>query len=123
MSEQHIQGAPPGPERGPEGLSPIEQLEQLRAQIDEVDAELMEQFGVIAEQLTHRFELTHQVGVLKAQHDLPPVDESREAEQKARFNAWTAEHDLPPMLLEDIWSVIIGAVVVNHQKLRGDHNE
>lgn len=108
---------------GSDGASPAEQLEQLRAQIDEVDREVAEDFGVIVERLAHRFELTHQVGVLKAQHDMAPVDKSREEEQHARLRALAEEHNVSPALFETIWEAIIAEVVVNHQKLRGNDNE
>ena len=48
-------------------------LESLRAKIDECDKQIIEL-------LARRFELVREIGIYKANHDLPVVDERREAE-------------------------------------------
>ncbi len=126
MSGHQPQGPMLGPEQQPippeldlalsMELSAATQLEQLRADIDEIDASIVEHLG-------RRFQLTHFVGALKAQHDMPEVDKAREQEQQARFQQLAEEHHVSPALLEDIWTRIIDEVVVNHKKLRGNHDE
>jgi chorismate mutase len=57
-------------------------LESLRAQIDDCDRQIIELLG-------RRFELVREIGIYKANHNLPIVDEVREAEllrdRKRRF--------------------------------------
>jgi chorismate mutase len=54
------------------------QLNQFRDSIDNLDA-------ILVHTLAERFKLTQQVGKLKAQHNLPPADKAREAEQIERL--------------------------------------
>ena len=48
------------------------QLNQLRASIDNMDS-------ILVHTLAERFKLTQQVGKLKALHNMPPADKSRES--------------------------------------------
>jgi chorismate mutase len=48
-------------------------IENLRKQIDAVDAEIIRQ-------LSRRFKLTHEVGKYKKKHNLKPYDKKREME-------------------------------------------
>jgi len=48
-------------------------LESLRAKIDECDRQIIEL-------LARRFELVRQIGIYKANHNLPVVDEARETD-------------------------------------------
>ena len=59
-------------------MSALPELERLRASIDNMDA-------ILLHTLAERFKLTQQVGVLRAQHDLPPSDKAREARQIERL--------------------------------------
>jgi chorismate mutase len=49
----------------------LEKLADLRASIDNIDAALINM-------LAERFRRTKEVGVLKAQHGMPPADPARE---------------------------------------------
>ena len=55
-----------------------EVLKEHRASIDRLDAILVYTLG-------ERFKHTQAVGKLKAEHDLPPSDPNREADQIARL--------------------------------------
>lgn len=54
------------------------ELARLRDSIDNIDA-------AVVHMLAERFKCTQQVGHLKAAHQLPPADPSREAQQIARL--------------------------------------
>ncbi|MFD5762918.1 chorismate mutase, partial [Streptomyces sp. NPDC127044] len=54
------------------------ELARLRDSIDNIDA-------AVVHMLAERFKCTQQVGHLKAAHQLPPADPSREAHQIARL--------------------------------------
>ena len=58
--------------------APLEDLERLRASIDNMDA-------ILLHTLAERFKLTQQVGILKAENDMPPADKAREARQIERL--------------------------------------
>ncbi len=92
--------------------SPPAELLAVREQIDAVDRELLELLG-------KRFELTHQVGLLKASQALEPVDATREAEKLAQLSALCAQHKLNPLLVTELFSKIMGEAVKNHRQLRG----
>jgi chorismate mutase len=91
-------------------------LNKLRKQIDNIDQEII---SVLAQ----RFNLTEQVGLLKAQHGLDAVDKRREKAQHARIRSLARQQGISPEMLEDIWTTIISEVVVNHKKLRGEQDE
>ena len=91
--------------------SPPAELLAAREQIDAVDRDLLELLG-------KRFELTHQVGVLKASQALEPVDATREAEKLAELSALCEKHNLNPDLVTELFSKIMGEVVKNHRQLR-----
>ncbi len=88
-----------------------EELLAVRAQIDAIDER-------IVQLLAERFQLTHQVGVLKANHQLSSLDASRESEKLARLRALCDASDLNPDLVEELFSRIMQEVVQNHDKLR-----
>ncbi len=89
---------------------PVELLD-VREKIDAIDAQLL---GILAA----RFELTHQVGLLKASQDLQALDSGREAEKLARLRELAVESGLNPDLVADLFSKIMQEVVRNHQKLK-----
>lgn len=72
-----------------------EPLAALRAQIDDVDAEVMEL-------LARRLELVSQVGEVKGRHGLPIYDPERERAMIARKREHAAERGLSPDLVEDV---------------------
>ncbi|BCE03804.1 chorismate mutase [Marinicellulosiphila megalodicopiae] len=85
----------------------MESLDQLRDRIDKIDADI---FSLIAE----RFEITNQVGIYKAMHQLPAKDELRELKQYERISALAEQFELDPQMAKDFLAVIIDKVVENH---------
>ena len=89
---------------------PTELLE-VRKKIDRIDSELI---NLLAE----RFELTHQVGMLKASNELDAVDAGREANKLDELRALCLQHDLNPDLVTELFTRIMEEVVKNHRQLR-----
>ena len=86
-----------------------ELLKEHRASIDRLDA-------VLVYTLAERFAHTQAVGQLKAQHDLPPSDPSREAKQIARLETLAAEADLDPEFAKKFLNFIIQEVIQHHKQ-------
>lgn len=86
-------------------------LSEHRASIDRLDAILVYTLG-------ERFKHTQGVGRLKAEHDLPPSDPAREAEQIARLERLAVEADLDPEFAKEFLAFIISEVIRHHQKLQ-----
>ncbi|KAF0676919.1 chorismate mutase [Profundibacterium mesophilum] len=84
-----------------------------RASIDRLDAILIYTLG-------ERFKHTQQVGRLKAEHDLPPSDPAREAQQIARLEALAGEADLDPEFAKKFLTFIISEVIQHHKKISGE---
>lgn len=80
-----------------------------RASIDRLDA-------VLVYTLAERFAHTQAVGQLKAQHDLPASDKSREAAQIARLEALAKDADLDPEFARKFLAFIIEEVIQHHKK-------
>ena len=76
------------------------QLSQFRDSIDNLDA-------ILVHTLAERFKLTQQVGKLKAQHNLPPADKAREAQQIERLRAMAQESGLDPAFAEKFLNFIV----------------
>ncbi len=91
-------------------LIPAELLE-VREKIDAIDRDLVVLLG-------QRFELTHQVGLLKASKALDAVDATRESEKLAELSELCEKHDLNPTLVTELFSRIMDEVVRNHRLLR-----
>jgi len=85
-------------------------LADLRARIDDVDARLVRL-------LAERFAVTRQVGVLKARTHLPPADPAREGAQVARVRRLAEESGVDPDLAEDILRHLQAAVVREHRRV------
>ena len=92
--------------------SPLDDLERLRASIDNMDA-------ILLHTLAERFKLTQQVGVLKAQNDMPPADKAREARQIERLQSLASESGLDPAFAEKFLNFIVAEVIRHHEKIRG----
>lgn len=75
-------------------------LESLRVQIDECDKDIIKL-------LARRFELVQKIGIYKAIHDLPVLDEAREAEllsdrkQQASVSGNYSVKDIFKLILEE----------------------
>jgi chorismate mutase len=91
--------------------SPLDDLERLRASIDNMDA-------ILLHTLAERFKLTQQVGVLKAQNDMPPADKAREARQIERLQRLASESGLDPAFAEKFLNFIVAEVIRHHEKIR-----
>jgi len=90
-------------------LKAQELLKEHRASIDRLDA-------ILVYTLAERFAHTQAVGKLKAQHDLPPSDSAREANQIARLETLSAEADLDPEFAKKFLNFIIQEVIQHHKQ-------
>ena len=86
------------------------QLLEARQKIDEIDSKLIET-------LDERFRLTWDVGLLKAENKLDPLDKVREAEKLAKLRSLCNKNSLNPDFIEEIFSRIMEEVVKNHQSI------
>ena len=89
------------------------ELRRLRDSIDNMDAALVHL-------LAERFAVTQQVGLLKAEHGLPPADPAREAQQIARLRALAVEARLDPEFAEKFLGFIVAEVVRHHEAVLRD---
>jgi chorismate mutase len=83
-------------------------LKGHRESIDRLDAILVYTLG-------ERFKHTQAVGKLKAEHDLPPSDPAREAQQIARLEALAKDSDLDPEFAKKFLAFIIQEVIKHHE--------
>lgn len=86
-----------------------EVLGEHRDSIDRLDA-------ILVYTLAERFRHTQGVGVLKAEHDLPPSDPNREAKQIARLEALAADAGLDPEFAKKFLNFIIAEVIRHHEQ-------
>ncbi len=86
-----------------------ELLKEHRDSIDRLDAILVYTLG-------ERFKHTQAVGKLKAEHDLPPSDPTREAAQIERLEDLAKEADLDPDFAKAFLKFIIQEVIRHHKK-------
>ena len=84
-------------------------LSEHRASIDRLDA-------VLVYTLAERFAHTQAVGVLKAEHDLPPADKAREAKQIARLEQLAKDADLDPEFAKKFLNFVIQEVIQHHKQ-------
>ena len=85
-----------------------ELLKEHRESIDRLDAILIYTLG-------ERFKHTQAVGKLKASHDLPPSDPSREAAQIARLEDLAKRADLDPEFAKKFLNFVIAEVIQHHK--------
>lgn len=86
-------------------------LADLRQSIDNLDA-------VLVHTLAERFRCTQTVGRLKAEHDLPPADPTREARQIERLERMCAESGLDPVFAKKFMRFIVDEVIRHHQQFQ-----
>ena len=84
-------------------------LKEHRNSIDRLDAILVYTLG-------ERFKHTQAVGKLKATHDLPPSDPTREADQIIRLEDLAKQADLDPEFAKKFLNFIISEVIQHHKK-------
>lgn len=95
-----------------EGVPP--QLAAYRTTIDNLDAALVHL-------LAERFRCTQQVGLLKAELDLPPSDPAREERQVRRLRALAEDSGLDPVFAEKFFAFIVAEVIRHHEAIRDAH--
>ncbi|WP_273511326.1 chorismate mutase [Planktotalea frisia] len=86
-----------------------EVLLEHRESIDRLDAILVYTLG-------ERFKHTQAVGKLKAEHDLPPSDPTREAAQIARLEDLANRANLDPEFAKKFLNFIIEEVIHHHKQ-------
>ncbi|WP_108503415.1 chorismate mutase [Paracoccus indicus] len=94
-----------------EALRAAEILAEHRASIDRLDA-------ILVYTLAERFKHTQSVGKLKAEHDLPPSDPTREAQQIERLERLAREADLNPEFARKFLNFVIAEVIRHHERLQ-----
>ena len=65
--------------------------------------------------LAERFKCTQAVGVLKATHNLPPSDKTRETAQIERLRQMAQDADLDPEFSEKFIRFVIDEVIRHHE--------
>ncbi|WP_305968003.1 MULTISPECIES: chorismate mutase [unclassified Mameliella] len=86
-----------------------ELLKEHRDSIDRLDA-------ILVFTLAERFKHTQAVGVLKAQHELPPSDPAREEKQIARLQDLATQADLDPEFAKKFLNFVIQEVIQHHKQ-------
>lgn len=94
-------------------LTPQERLDRIRSSIDNIDAALIHM-------LAERFRYTQEVGVLKAEHEMPASDPDREARQIARLRSLAAEAHLDPEFAEKWFNFVVAEVIQHHTEIAAD---
>jgi chorismate mutase len=92
-------------------LSLPSELLALRDSIDNIDA-------AIVHMLAERFRCTQRVGVMKAEHNLPAADPSREERQVARLRALAATAKLDPEFAEKYLVFVVREVIRHHEAIK-----
>ncbi|TPM35338.1 chorismate mutase [Mesorhizobium sp. B2-3-5] len=85
-------------------------LAGYRASIDNIDAALIHM-------LAERFRCTKAVGVLKAEHGLPPADPAREQQQIARLRQLAKDSHLDPDFAEKFLNFVVREVIRHHEQI------
>ncbi len=84
-------------------------LKEHRESIDRLDSILVYTLAV-------RFKHTQAVGLLKAEHSLPPSDPTREASQIERLEDLAKRADLDPVFAKEFLNFVIAEVINHHKK-------
>ena len=92
------------------------QLGQLRSSIDNLDA-------ILVHTLAERFKATKEVGKLKALHNMPPADKSREGQQIERLRNLANDAGLDPAFAEKFLTFIVAEVIRHHEQICSDEAE
>ena len=86
------------------------ELAHLRQRIDAIDEELVAL-------LARRFEVTDQVGHLKAAWGLSAVDHERESQQAQRLQSLAVQFGVPSELVNRIFRSVVEQVVAHHRAI------
>ncbi|WP_419862879.1 chorismate mutase [Candidatus Poriferisodalis sp.] len=87
-----------------------DELAAHRSSIDEVDAALVRL-------LAERFRITHDIGVYKANNDLPPVDLVRQHQQVDGLRQIALAEGLDPDFCERFLHFVMDEVIRNHRRI------
>lgn len=87
------------------------ELQDIRDSIDNIDASIIHM-------LAERFRCTQKVGILKAQHNLPPSDPDREAQQITRLRQLPTTAKLDPEFAEKFLAFVVREVIRHHEAAR-----
>lgn len=90
----------------------LSELKEYRNSIDNIDA-------AVIRLLAERFKITKEVGILKANNDLPPKDEKREAEQRTRLSLISTDAGLDPNFTTKLHAFIVKEVIQHHKEISG----
>lgn len=88
----------------------LAKLRSLRGSIDNIDAALIYM-------LAERFRCTKQVGVLKAEHELPASDPLREQQQLERLRGLAEEAELDPEFAQKWFNFVVAEVIRHHTSI------
>lgn len=86
-----------------------EELLELRNRIDQIDDEIMSLLG-------SRFDVTRQVGKLKAENRLESFDPAREKQKLKRLEELAAEYNLDADFVLKLFQSVFREVVENHKQ-------
>lgn len=106
----------PGAPREEEVARARELLGEERRSIDNIDAALVH---LLAERFSH----TQRVGLLKAEHGLPPADPDREQQQIERLRSLADAAGLDPTFAEAFMRFIVTEVIRHHERIRDEGAE
>jgi len=93
--------------------TPAERLDRLRSSIDNIDAALVHM-------LAERFRCTQEVGLLKAENEMPASDPSREARQIERLRSLAADAHLDPEFAEKWFNFVVAEVIQHHTQIAAE---
>lgn len=88
----------------------MKELALLRQEIDGIDDQ-------IVELISKRFEITRDIGRLKAKNSTPAIDKDRESRMISRLVEIALSLSLNPDLVASIFRSILAEVVIEHNKL------
>lgn len=89
-------------------------LADYRASIDNIDAALIHM-------LAERFRCTKAVGLLKAEHGLPPADPAREQQQITRLRQLANDAHLDPDFAEKFLNFVVREVIRHHEQIAAEN--
>nr|WP_237466980.1 chorismate mutase [Leucobacter chromiireducens] len=94
-------------------MTPEQRLDRLRSSIDNIDAALVHM-------LAERFRCTQEVGVLKAENEMPASDPSREARQIDRLRNLAEDAHLDPEFAEKWFNFVVAEVIQHHTQIANE---
>ena len=85
----------------------MNELENLRLKIDEIDESIIELFS-------ERFKVTQKVAVVKKKHNLDAIDSSREARQMEKIAKLSSKNKINTELMQKIFRLVIDDLSLIH---------